>query len=101
MRKEILLAWAFCVGVFLSLFVIGGPEAQPVKPPIPGVAGPTTAEQFYSITPDVMFRRYTERVISPAPAITAGVLTIDLTLGNIAVVLNSASITSSSIGPLL
>lgn len=67
-------------------------NAQPQKPPIPAVAGPTTAEQLFSITPDLKFRSMGETVVPVS--ITAGVLPINLALGTVFTVTNNANITS-------
>lgn len=81
------------------------------KPSIDGVAGPTTSSQLESIIidptgtgsllfnnePSVFLKRYTEKIITPAPTITAGVLTIDLSTGTIAVIQNNSDFNTFNI----
>ncbi len=87
-------------GLALLLYVTAFP-ALAQKPPINGVAGPTSASELYSVAPDVMFKRYSEKYMDPSPAIVAGALTLDLTTGNIATVQNTATITSFNVSGAL
>lgn len=91
----------------LTLLAASSGSAQPVgKPPINNVAGPTTSEQLrgimtdetgtgllvFNTNADVSFRATSETYT--APAISAGVLTIDLSLGTAFNVSLNANITS-------
>lgn len=96
------------IAVAILTFLAVAPAAgQPVgKPPINNVAGPTTSEQLrgimtdetgtgllvFSTDADVSLRATSETYT--APAITAGVLTVDLALGTAFNVSRNADITS-------